>query len=69
MSYHIQINAISTNPGGLISFPSTAGQASPDGLYVLYVLFITATEVTAYYLSVPNGTYIHLHCPACRTER
>ena len=40
MSYHIQIDAISTNPGDLLSFPPTDGQASPDELYVLYVLFI-----------------------------
>ncbi len=38
MSYHIQIDAIPTNPGDLLSFPPTDGQASPDGLYVLYAL-------------------------------
>jgi hypothetical protein len=34
MFYHIQIDKISKQPGDLLPFPPTEGQASPDGPYI-----------------------------------
>ncbi len=44
-----------------VSFPPDGGAGSPSGTH-LNLSSLTATEVAAYYLSVPTGRFLVAYC-------